>query len=330
MATPISPWVVVPDSQVNRSSNLVQLYEPYSDKVALQAQPASLTVIGWNQPQARGLHTSLHDVQGEQLMCNFLDLSPKCGSPQPPFYAKRSTSIRTELTERFLNHLCLEFSDTICIRARTVEEAVSAIASFRYCIGPSLVHTEILFHVFLEVPLPQIKASEICIRKQLHAKVAMEEDVSQWISKVIQHMAVHSLEPELTTLSGLLAALQPSSIMVRKQREDRGHLWTLEQLMYLFEQYFTAMIPFATCHQASSRLHSSWPGATWYPMAFRKQFWPGRDLHKNNGLTKWLRATDQDIDLETVLAPIFARMFLEDAESLPQSVYYPKTVYTRS
>lgn len=256
MATPISPWVVVPDSQVNRSSSLVQLYEPYSDKVALQAQPASLTVIGWNQPQARGLYTSLQDVQGEQLLCNFLDLFPKCGSSlQPPVYAKHSTSIRTELTERFLNHLCLEFSDTICIRARSVEEAVSAIASFRDCIGPSLVHPEAFFHLFLEVPLPQIKASERCIRKQLHINVAMEEDVSQWTSKVIQHMTVHSLEPELTTLSGLLAALQSSSSMARKQREERGHLWTLEQLMYLFEQYFTAMIPFTTCHQASRPLH---------------------------------------------------------------------------
>lgn len=324
MASPIVPWVVVPDSQVDRSSCLVQLYEPYSEKVALQSQPASLTVIGWNQPQALGLYTSLHDVQGEKLICNFLDLSPKCDSPQPPIYAKHSISISTELLERLFNHLCLEFSDTICIRAKSVEEAVSAISSFRDCIEPKLLHEDALFHVFLEVPLPEIKASEICMRKQLYTNVAMEENVLQWTSKVIQHMTVHSLEPRFTTLSGLLTAIQPSSIMKRKQREERGHLWTLEQLMYLFEQYFTVMIPLPTCHQASPRLHSSWPGATWYPMAFRKQFWPGRDMHKYNGLAKWLRAADKDLVLETSLAPVFARMFLEDAESLLPGVYYPK------
>jgi hypothetical protein len=129
-------------------------------------------------------------------------------------------------------------------------------------------------------------------------------------------------------LSDLLIAVQPSIITMKKQREKIGHLWTLQQLMYLLEHYFTATIPFTTCDRAVPGLGSSWPGATWYPIAFRWQFWPGREIRKHNGLTKWFRATDQGIDLNIFLAPLFARMFLEDADLLPQGMCFTKRLHT--
>ena len=322
MNPPVLPWVILPDCQANSLSSLIQLYEPYSNEATLQSQPAFLSIIGWEQSQAfgPGLCTSLHDVQGKKLICNFLDLSTPCSLLPPPFYAKRSISIRTELTDRFFSHLCLEFSDVVCIRAKTAEEAVHTILSFSDCIKSNTSHTEVQFHIWLEGPSSQAQKNKIRIRKHLQTAIARDDSVSQWILSVMQRMIVHSFDPEITMLSDLLTTVHPFVVTMRRGREDRGHLWTVEQLMYLLEHYLTATIPFTTCHRALPSLASSWPGATWYPMAFRKQFWPGRDIRKHNGLTGWLRATNHDIDLSRVMAPIFARMFLEDADILPQGM----------
>lgn len=326
MTPPVLPWVILPYCQADRLSNLVQLYEPYSKEAALQSQPASLTIIGWEQPQAYGpgLYTSLHDVQGEKLICNFLDLSTPRSLIPPLLYAKQTISIRAELTDRSFSNLCLEFSDLVCIRAQTVEEAARTILSFGDCVKSNISDAEVQFYVCLEKPPSQTRKNEIRIRKHLQTAVARDESVSQWVSRVLQRMIVRSFDPKVIMLSDLLTAVHPSIIAMKKQREEKGHLWTLQQLLYLLEHYFTAMIPFTTCRRVLPSLASSWPGATWYPMAFRKQFWPGRDIRKHNGLTKWFRATNQDIDLNHFLAPIFARMFLEDADLLPQGRCYPE------
>ncbi|KAJ5288362.1 hypothetical protein N7508_011137 [Penicillium antarcticum] len=52
-------------------------------------------------------------------------------------------------------------------------------------------------------------------------------------------------------------------------------------------------------------------------MAFRKRIWPGKEIQEHNGLSKWFQAIDQDSDLNGALAPVFAKMFLEDADLLP-------------
>ena len=326
MTPPVLPWVILPYCQADRLSNLVQLYESYSEVVTLQSQPASLTIIGWEQPLAHGpgLYTSLHDIQGEKLICNFLDLSTPRNLIPPPLYAKQTISIRAELTDRFFRHLCLEFSDLVCIRAKTVDEAVRTILSFRDCIKSNISNAEVQFYVWLEGPPSQIRKSKMRIRKRLQIAVTREEDVSQWVSRVLQRMIVRSVDPTIAMLSDILTAVHPSIITLKKQREERGHLWTLKQLMYLLEHYITAMIPFTTCRQSLPSLASSWPGATWYPMAFRRQFWPGRDIRNHNGLKEWLRATNQEIDLNHLLAPIFAQMFLEDADLLPQGRCFPE------
>jgi hypothetical protein len=55
-------------------------------------------------------------------------------------------------------------------------------------------------------------------------------------------------------------------------------------------------------------------------MAFRKRLWPGKEIQEHNGLAKWLQATDQGSDLNVVLAPVFAKIFLEDADLLPHGM----------
>ena len=324
MIPPVLPWVILPNCQANSLSSLIQLYEPYSNEAALQSQPTSLSIIGWERPQAfgPGFYTSLHDLQGKKLICNFLDLSTPRSLLPPPLYAKRSISIRSELTHSFLSCICLEFSDIVCIRAKTADEAVHMILSFRDCIKSNIADAAVQFFVWVEGPPSQIRKSEIRIRKSLQTAVAREENVSLWIFRVLQRMIVRSLDPKVTILPDLLTAVHPSILTMKKQRKERGHLWTLQQLMYLLEHYFTATIPFTTCHRALPSLASSWPGATWYPMAFRRQFWPGRDIRKHNGLAKWFRAINQDID--RFLAPLFARMFVDDADLLPQGRCYPK------
>ncbi|KAJ6125884.1 hypothetical protein N7471_010377 [Penicillium samsonianum] len=323
MAPPILPWAVLPNCHVDSLNTLVQLYEPYTESVLLKSQPARLTILGYEQPQAYGpgLYTSLHDVRGENTLCNFLQLS-LANSPEPTsLYAKRSFSVNPELTTKFFHQLCLEFSDVICIRARTVDEAAHSVLRFRESIESDRAQTELQWIILLETNSPRTKVDETDVKKYLDALIEKEGSSSQWTSRVFQHLIVRSYDPKRTNLSELLAAIQGCTTAMRKMRSERRHLWTLGEINYLLEQYLTAKLPFVACHQNPPRIATLLPGATWYPMAFRRRFWPGKDIQEQNGLAKWLRATDQDIDLNVSLAPIFARMFLEDGDLLPHELF---------
>ncbi|KAK4933018.1 hypothetical protein LTR66_015931, partial [Elasticomyces elasticus] len=104
---------------------------------------------------------------------------------------------------------------------------------------------------------------------------------------------------------------------MRKRRRERNHLWTIADIDYLIGEYLSVETRFEARYPNLARSTNPWRDATWYPVAFRRRFWPGKDLHKQHGLAKWMHATDPDVDFNVILAPIFAKMFLEDGKLLP-------------
>ncbi|KAJ5873589.1 uncharacterized protein N7473_013148 [Penicillium subrubescens] len=134
---------------------------------------------------------------------------------------------------------------------------------------------------------------------------------------VVQRMIVHSYHPLIRSVAEILITLRSSIVTMRKRRKDRGHLWTYEEIMFLLGEYLTLKTSSAREDQIPP-IQTFRARGTWFPMAFRRQFWPGQELLKRNGLTKWLKAIPGNIDLEKFVAPIFARMFLEDRTILPQ------------
>ncbi|KAJ5742355.1 uncharacterized protein N7511_011541 [Penicillium nucicola] len=163
----------------------------------------------------------------------------------------------------------------------------------------------------------QTTVDETGVKKHLEAKLAKDGNASQWTSQLLQHLIVQFDDPQKTNLPELLTRIQMYTTTMKKRREKKSHIWTLGELNYLFEQYIVTKMPFVAYRQDLPRLSSPRRGATWYPMAFRKRIWPGKEIQKHNGLSQWLQAMDHDSDLNSVLAPVFAKMFLEDAGLLP-------------
>lgn len=320
MATPILPWVAVALPARNAASPrtaLTQLYEPYRYEVAHSMRPGSVSMVGWDKTQSigPGLSTSLHDGPHDKVICNFLQLN-KATRRRHLAPCMKSMSIDAEITTKFLCHLCLEISDIICIRAQTAIEAIRTIHSFRQCLDAGESKPTAQFIIFIENPSSCIESEELYIKEQLRV-AASSEDLTECISRVAERVTVRAYHPKMTKESVVIAAIEDFITSARRRRGHEGHLWTLGQLMYLVSRYFTSYSPFLFDHRRPPSLLSQWPGATWYPMAFRRQFWPGSDVLKHNGLTEWLRATKDDSGLEDFLPSIFARMFLEDGGILP-------------
>lgn len=97
------PWATLPNCDARRLITSAQLYETYSDNAVLSQQPAPLTIIGWEQPRTfdPGLYTSLHDILGAQVLCNFLQLSPTYSLGAPPLYIQQSISMKGEEGQSF-------------------------------------------------------------------------------------------------------------------------------------------------------------------------------------------------------------------------------------
>lgn len=313
------PWVILPQCGTANATALLQLFEPFSEPVRLKSQPAVITFVGWEGTQVSGpgIYTTTSDAPGETVICNFLNLSQYIQFQPAPIYAKHTFSVDTERTTELFHHLCLEFSDIICIKAQTIDDAIRTVLGFRDCVRSDNIQMEAQFIVIIEESSSQLEIGEKLIRERFQGLIAGGDSGSQWMLNVVQRMIVRSYRPPIGSMAELLIALKNTIISMRERRKERGHLWTLEEMMFLVGEYLNVEISSAREYRIipiqTFRTH-----ATWYPMAFRRQFWPGRELLNCNSLTKWLQATPKHVNLETFVAPIFARMFLEDRTLLPQ------------
>lgn len=314
----ISPWANLSTCHGDSLSTLVRLYEPYTEPVWLKCRPACITFFDrkQTQPYGPGLYTSLHHVGGKEVMCNFLQLSLTCNPNSIPFYAKHSFNLSPEVTTHTLYQLCLDFSDIICINAQTELDALAKILSFIDRLECARIHNEPQLVILLETTSFQMEGDERDIKEDLNVRVSKERSTSQWTPRVLQHLVVQRYDPR-TPLSALLMSIQGHIATMRKRRKERSHLWAIAEIDYLICEYLSIETGLMARYPNPARSITTWRDATWYPVAFRRQFWPGKDLHKQHGLAKWMHATDRDVDLNAILAPIFAFIFLEDGKLLP-------------
>lgn len=313
------PWVILPQRGTGNTTTQLQLFEPFSEPVRLKSHPAVITFVGWEDTQlsGSGICATTSDALEEAVICNFLNLS-RCNQFQPaPIYAKRTFSVDTERTSELLLQLCLEFSDIICIKAQSVDDAIRTMIGFRDCIHSDSIPIETQFIVIIEESSSRLEIGEKIIRERFQSLVTGEDPRSQKMLNAVQRMIVRSHRAPIGSMTELLIAVKDTIIFLRERRKERGYLWNLEEMMFLVGEYLSMEISPTRGHRIvpikTFRTH-----ATWYPMAFRRQFWPGKELLNCNSLTKWLRATPIYVDLETFVAPIFARMFLEDRTLLPR------------
>lgn len=170
------PWVIVPPCGTGYASGVLQLFEPFSDHVGLESQPGVVTFVGWEdiediQVYGSGIYTTTSDALGEKIICNFLKLS-RNSPPQPAqFYAKQTFSVEPERTTELFHHVCLEFSDVICIRAQTIDDAIRTMLGFRNCVQPDSIRTGAQFIIFIEEFSSPVEMGGESVREQLQGLI---------------------------------------------------------------------------------------------------------------------------------------------------------------
>lgn len=320
----ILPWAILSTCHGDGVNALIQLYEPYTETALLKSRPACLTFFDCEQPQpyGPGLYTSLHDVEGNEVMCNFLQLSPTSSPKSACLYAKRSFSLDPEITTNVFHQLCLEFSDIICVSAKAENEVIPKVLRLIDSLESGRIRTEPQVIILLgDTPL-RAEVDEINVRKSLKVLITKERGLSPWTSGVLQHLVVRHYDPKRTRLLDFLKTIQRYTAAMRKRRKERSHLWAIAELDYLLGQYLGQYLSVETTFLAGHQ-NLRRPTVPWYPMAFRRRFWPGENLGEQNVLAKWMQATDENVDLSVVLAPIFASMFLDDGDLLPHGMSHP-------
>lgn len=319
------PWAILSAYDKDGKSNLVQLHEPYTESVQLASRPACVTFFDHEQPQpyGPGLYTSLRDSGDKQIMCNFLQLSLTPSPKSTSMCAKQSLPLSSEITTNVFLQLCLHFSDIICINAQTEWEIFPKVLSVIDNLESGRIHTEPQLIILLGNTASESERDEMDVKRDLGARTAKERGNSQWAPRVLQNLTVQHYDPRRTEFSALLMSIRGYIAKMQKKRIDRNHLWTIAEIDYLIGQYLSFETRFVACHQRLARSDAPWRDATWYPVALRRRFWPGESMQKQNSLTKWFQTANQQIDLNVDLAPIFARMFLEDGDLLMHGRSYP-------
>lgn len=313
------PWVILPPCGTEYVSGLLQLFEPFSGYVGLKTRPAVVTFAGWEDVQTNGpgIYTESNNALEKPIICNFLTLSQNIPTQPAQFYPKQTFPVDPGRTIKLLHSLSLEFSDVICIKAQTVDDAVRTMFGFWKCARLDSIQVGPQFIMLIENFSPVLEIGEKRFREHLRSLIKEEDPGSRWMLNVVQRIIVQSYHPQSRSVAEVLLTLRNSIVTLRKKRKDRGHLWTYEEIMFLLEEYLTLKTS-STREDQILPIQTFGARSTWFPMAFRRQFWPGQEILKRNGLIKWLKSIPDNIDLEKFVAPIFARMFLEDRAILPQ------------
>jgi hypothetical protein len=207
--------------------------------------------------------------------------------------------------------LLRRFSDVLCLLAASVEQAAGELSTWILRCPEGFEWPAVVI-LIEETPEGYGSAAQarVLLRAQCRERLGRELPGdgpmarSQRWSELDRLLSISSLERcAVRDDESLLDRVKPLLGEIRRRRQDRRQLWTLETLSHLIDGF---------CERFSKGTEEEFEPAR----ALRERYWPGPLKAERHLLGEWIRLSASELSLEGGVAPLLGKVFRDDASAI--------------